>query len=198
MTGISVDTLEDKEQRAGGIIKEALSEKEGLFALYLGDMPGLVLLHMLRVAGGGRVAVPVINFQFMPVPGEALRFVDKLSRMWSIDLDVARFPERPGVGRYTEEEISKAIGGVLLKRGARSVISSWDSSSIVKDGFIEFMPLAGFSDEDISEYFRRRRLPTCSVDMAGNGGVGVGSASGRLADPENKKLADRLKKLGYL
>ena len=198
MTGTGVDVLEEKEQLAGTIINEALSEKERLFALFSGDKASLVLLHMLQAAGGGRITVPVISFQFLPLPAEALRFVDKLRRMWSIDLDVARFSEQRGMEKYTEEEISKLIDGVLLKRGARRVISSRNLFSVERDRFVEFRPLDGFSEEDVAEYIRRHRLPTSSVDLDEKDGVMINTVSEQSTDPENKELADRLKKLGYL
>ena len=204
MTGISLDTLDAKQHQAIEIIKEAVSGKDGLFALYMGDKPGLVLLHLLRTSGIGKVTVPVINFQFLPMPGDVLRFIDKLRRMWSLDLDVIRFPEKRGMEKYAEEEMLTKRGEALFERDARRVLSSCtaffegDACFIERNGLVEFRPLCGFSDEDISAYAERYRLPLCSVDEARTGAPKLDGAPGRDTDLDDKELADRLKKLGYL
>ena len=180
------------------IIKQALESADNVVALYLGDKDSLVLLHMLKTNGGGRINVPVINFQFLPLPGERLRFMDKLRRIWSIDSEVVRFPERPGGRRYTEEEMAAEIDRVISRMGARNVISSntdFFEGGVCKyerNGYTEFRPLCGFSEEDISAYIKKHRLPMCSLDVESV------LAPGRSDSADEREVADKLRQLGYL
>ena len=190
--------MESKEDLSKQIIKQAIDNADNITALYLGDKAGLVLLHMLKINGGGRIAVPVINFQFLPLPGERFRFMDKLRRMWSIDFEVERFSEKQGGGRYTEEEIAAEIDTVLSRMGARNVISSntdFFEGGVCKyegNGYTEFRPLCGFSEEDISEYIKNHRLPMCSLDLDSI------AVSGYLVSAQDKEVANKLRQLGYL
>jgi len=195
-----MDVLEEKEHGAREIIREALSDVDRLFVIYKGDRPGLVLLHMLRTAGDGSTSIPVVNLQFLPIPGGALRFMDKLKRMWALELDVFRFHEKPDGGRYTEDEIAREAALVLCVRGAKRVLTSCTAAfeggacSGTGQGHVEFRPLSGFSGEDIAAYAERHKLPACSANFEERDAM----AAMRAEDTGNKELADRLRKLGYL
>ncbi|MGC2423992.1 MAG: hypothetical protein WA666_06525 [Nitrospirota bacterium] len=189
---------EEKARSSGLAIKQALEKSGKILALYQGDRAGLVLLHMLKNYGGGRITVPVAGVQFLPLPGERLRFMDKLRRMWSLDIEVVRFPEKPGGGRYTGEEMTAEIDSVLLQNGASGAISSStdffekDACLCERRGYTEFRPLCGFSDEDISAYIKRHGLPECSLDFD------PAKVSERDKDSDNRQVANILRQLGYL
>ena len=195
--GINIKTFEDYSLESGEdlskqIIKQALDNVDNIVAFYLGDKAGLVLLHMLKTNGGSRINVPMINFQFLPLPGEQLRFIDKLRRMWSLDFEVVRFPEKPSGGRYSEEERAAEIDRVLSMSGARNIISSntaFFEGGVCKrkgENYTEFRPLCGFSEEDISAYIKKHRLPMCSLDYDGTD------------EKEDKEVINKLRLLGYL
>ncbi|MHB8174695.1 MAG: hypothetical protein ACYDFU_09595, partial [Nitrospirota bacterium] len=185
--------LEAKEDIAHQIIKQALEKAENIFALYLGDKASRVLLHMLKQYGGGKISIPVINFQFLPLQGERLRFMDKLRRMWSLDLEVVRFPEKLGGGSYTEGEVAEEMSNTLTKMDVGSVLSSradffeGDIYCKERQGYTEFRPLCGFSAEDVSAYIKRHRLPICSLDSDS------ALVPGRSEGTENKEVADKLR-----
>lgn len=195
--------LTDKAYSAIKIVEEALSEREGAFAVYLCDRVGLVLLHMLKKAGGGRVPVPVISLQFQPIAGEVFRFVDKLRRIYSLDMMVERFPEKADGTSYTEDEMKSLAAHALRKRGVCRVLSSSTelfgdgSYSSETEGYREFRPLTGFSEDDISDYIAKYRIPVCSLGLDG-AAKQEPITGGRPENPDDKELMDKLKKLGYM
>lgn len=196
--------LVEKTGSARNIVIEAVAERDGAFAVYLCDHAGLVLLHLLKMAGGGRVPVPVISLQFQPIAGEVLRFVDKVRRIYSLDMTVERFPAKPDDASYTEDEIKCLAAHALKKGGVRWVLSSCTepfkdgSHSSEMDGYREFRPLSGFSGGDVSGYIARHGLPVCSIDIDDAGLMRTVTTGGRPEDPDDKELMDKLKSLGYM
>ncbi|MBI5694205.1 MAG: hypothetical protein HZC51_00485 [Nitrospirae bacterium] len=188
------NSLEEKTGLALKAVREALDYggpgHDGTCVLYVGDRASRVLLHLVRLARAGAPA-RVVFVQPPSLPGELLRFADKLRRMYSLDMTCVR---------PLQGEAGPSFDGL----GARCVLSPSDeppgAGTFYSDaaGLREYRPLAGFSAADLRSYMQIRRLPVCSLDLVDAAATGTEPPDGHAGDLETGGIVERLKSLGYM
>lgn len=189
------NTYEQLETEALRVVESALKNSVRLYALMASGHESIVMLHLLKRAGGGMVPVPVVFVQ-QPglVPGR-LKFMDKLMRIWRLKMTVHMIPVKEGSPPYTERELADAGVDAVTKAGGGGVLLPWPGS-VVADaampGINVYRPLVGFTEQDIETYVYRHRLPRPYETAPGLAG---GKAD---TDADSDAVQERLKELGYM
>ena len=188
-------TFEERETEALGIAESALKEAAGLYAVMAAGPESIVMLHLLKRAGGGRCTVPVV---FVQPPGLApgqLRFVDKVRRVWRLNLLMVKLPERRGGGEYTVDELARAGVEAVVKAGGAGAALPWPDvpgEAATGPGVNACSPLAGFANDDVQTYIAIHRLPRPS-DVTPEPAV-----SGVHPDADGEAVREKLRELGYM
>ena len=179
--------MEEKESEALNVVREVV--EGGAFFYLTGSPRDVAVLYLIRRVGKNRVRL--INPQFPPVVSQRSFFIEKLRRLWGVDIQEEDYPKLDGT--YSDEEKFQKILGSFKSRGGKTLILSSQGGELFseKDGIILIRPLCSFSDADSLEYIEKYRLPLCSVDKE----------EADVARPEacsGNELSCRLKDLGYL
>ncbi|MQL52651.1 phosphoadenosine phosphosulfate reductase family protein [Desulfofundulus thermobenzoicus] len=205
------------------IIDRALKEAFRPMAAFSGGKDSLVLLHLLRTAGGDQIPVPVLNIDTGVKFEEIYRFIDKMQRLWGFALvresnrgavdpgDIARdkvhccyqlktVPLHRAIERYGVSHLLTAVR--RDEHPARAGEEYFSSRA----NHIRVQPLLHFTREDIWAYIHQHHLPYCSLYDRGYVSLGCrpctrpvdsGAAERSGRAPDKEQFMPDLRRLGY-
>ncbi len=220
-------TLEQKEEKSLEVIREALERFDGKLATtFTGGKDSLVVLHLLKRAGGGEVPVPVLNLDTTVKFKEIIAFRDRMAEEWDLNLiittnhegvkevDIAKDRERCCHLLKTE-----AINIAVDKHGWKALITGvrWDEQPARENEeyFSErpehtrIQPILHFSELDIWAYIEKYELPYCELYDQGYRSLGCEPCTVKSTKPrgegyeregrsqEKEKIMGQLRDLGY-
>ena len=220
-------TLEQKEEKSLGIIREALARFDGRLATtFTGGKDSLVVLHLFRRAGEGKVQVPVLNLDTTVKFREVIEFRDRMAREWDLDLIITT--NREGLKRIKIAEDHEqcclvmkatAIDMAVAKHGWEALATGvrWDEQPARENeeyfserpGHTRVQPILHFSELDIWAYIEKYELPYCSLYDQGYRSLGCEPCTVKSVRPrgdgpereggaqEKEQLMAQLRDLGY-
>lgn len=176
-------TLEQKEEKSLEIIGEALQRFDGKLATtFTGGKDSLVMLHLFKRAGDGKVPVPVpvLNLDTTVKFKEALDFRDRIARDWDLDLIITTNTEGLKTIKLAENHEqcclvmkAEAINIAVEEHGWTALATAvrWDEqpARINEEYFSErpehtrVQPILHFSELDIWAYIEKYDLPYCEL-----------------------------------
>lgn len=220
-------TLAEKEARSIEVLKEALKRFDGKIATtFTGGKDSLVVLHLLRRIGDGKVPVPVLNLDTTVKFKEALEFRDRMAREWDLDLIITTNREGLKKIKIAENEAecchvlkTDAINMAVDKHGWKALITGvrWDEQEarINEEYFSEkpehtrVQPILHFTEIDIWDYIEKHKLPYCSLYDQGYRSLGCEPCTSPSTRPrgdgperegraqEKEEIMGQLRDLGY-
>ncbi len=220
-------SLEEKEAKSLEIIGEALKRFDGEMATtFTGGKDSLVLLHLFKRAGEGKVPVPVLNLDTTVKFKEVIAFRDRMAREWDLDLIITTNHEG-----LKQVEIAKdrekcchllkteAINMAIEKHGWKALATGvrWDEQPAregeeyfsERPGHTRIQPILHFSELDIWAYIEKYDLPYCELYDQGYRSLGCEPCTVKSTQPrgvgyeregrsqEKEKIMDQLRELGY-
>jgi phosphoadenosine phosphosulfate reductase len=220
-------TLEQKEEKSLEVIREALRRFDGKLATtFTGGKDSLVLLHLFRRAGDGKVPVPVLNLDTTVKPKEIIAFRDRMAREWDLDLIITTNHEGVKQVKIAEDRErcchllkTVAINMAVEEHGWKALASGvrWDEQPAREDEvyFSErpehtrVQPILHFSELDIWAYIEKYELPYCELYDQGYRSLGCAPCTKKSTQPrgvgyeregrsqEKEKIMGQLRDLGY-
>jgi len=187
-------TFEERETEALRVAESALKEAAGLYAVMAAGPESIVMLHLFKRAGGGKVTVPVLFIQQPGLPAGRLKFMDKLRRLWRLDISVVRLPERQGGGDEKVYGLASAALDAVSRAGGAGAVLPWAGgrAAVTGPGIDVYMPLTVFTGDDVGRYITTHRLPRPS-DVTPEPAV-----SGVHPDADGEAVREKLRELGYM
>lgn len=220
-------TLEEKEARSIEVIREALKRFDGKIATtFTGGKDSLVVLHLLRRIGGGRVAIPVLNLDTTVKFREVIEFRDRMKREWDLNLIITTNREGLKKIRIAENEAeccqvlkTDAINMAVEENGWKALITGvrWDEQEArineeyfsEKPGHTRVQPILHFTETDIWDYIGKYRLSYCPLYDQGYRSLGCEPCTSPSTRPrgdgperegraqEKEQIMEQLRDLGY-
>lgn len=219
---MSNSDLELKVNRAREIIREALAKARNPFTTFTGGKDSLVLLHLLRTVGEGKLPVGVLHIDTTVDFPEIYAFIDKMSRLWNFSYLRERNQEALqkisiASNRYdccTELKI-KTLEMAIAKYGIDYLFVAiradeqearkQEAHFVDRGNHIRVHPILDFTESDIWTYIKSYNIPYCSLYDRGYRSLGcvpctkpaaeASERSGR--DAEKEKIMSELRRLGY-
>ncbi|OGP73004.1 MAG: phosphoadenosine phosphosulfate reductase [Deltaproteobacteria bacterium RBG_13_58_19] len=217
-------TLDDKVAKTKEILKEALERFPDKIALaWTGGKDSTTTLHLLREVGGGQV--PVLNIDTSVKFKEIYEFRDRLAQEWQLNLIIERNEEalkELQIAADKEECClrlkAEVIARSLLKYGWQALITGmrWDEHpDRAKEEYFAYrdapphwrvQPLLHFTELDVWQYIKSRKIPYCSLYARGYRSLGCepctqlgrsdrAERAGR--DQSKEEIMRRLRDMGY-
>ena len=220
-------TLEQKEEKSLEIIREALERFHGRLATtFTGGKDSLVVLHLFKRAGEGRVPVPVLNLDTTVKFKEVIAFRDRMAREWDLDLIIATNREGLKQIRIAEDHEqcclvmkATAIDMAVAEHGWKALATGvrWDEqlARVNEEYFSErpdhtrVQPILHFSELDIWAYIEKHGLPYCELYDQGYRSLGCEPCTVKSVRPrgdgperegrsqEKEQIMEQLRDLGY-
>lgn len=178
--------MEEKESTALKVISEM--GDDNIFFYVAGTLRDVVILHLVRQTP--KKMVRLINLKFQPAVRERLLFIEKMRRLWGLDISEENYSNQGGV--CSEEYKYQIMLDSFRNHGGKTLLlASGTGEYFFEDkGIIFLRPLCEFSEADVIEYIKEYKLPSCSLDMAKD--------TLKPNDYSESELTVRLKELGYL
>jgi len=220
-------TLEQKEEKSLEIIGRAIERFDGKLATtFTGGKDSLVVLHLFKRAGDGKVPVPVLNLDTTVKFKEALEFRDRIAREWDLDLIITT--NHQGLKEITIAQDHEqcclvmkatAINMAVEEHGWKALATGvrWDEqpARINEEYFSErpehtrVQPILHFTELDIWAYIEKYNLPYCELYDQGYRSLGCEPCTQKSVRPrgdgperegrsqEKEQIMDQLRDLGY-
>ena len=221
--------LQEKIAKSRKVIKEAAERypKEKLAVAWTGGKDSTVMLHLIHEVFDGKVPFPVVfNDSIMEFP-EVYEFIDKLTQKWNLNLvrvlhlkrELAKFHRTRDPEKKKELSRLMKISAIRwatkkYKFAAYMVAIRWDEHKSrskekyfsPREDHMRVHPLLHFSEKDIWDYIKTKKVPYASLYDKGYRSLGEapftkpakkgkGERSGREHDKE--LVMQRLRDLGY-
>lgn len=220
-------TLDQKQARSIEVIREALERFDGKIATtFTGGKDSLVVLHLLKCIGDGKVPMPVLNLDTTVKFKEALEFRDRMAREWDLNLIITTNWEGLKKIKIAEDhgeccQVLKtdAINMAVDKHGWKALITGvrWDEQEarINEEYFSEqpehtrVQPILHFTEIDIWDYIEKHKLPYCELYDQGYRSLGCQPCTQPSTRPrgdgperegrsqEKEEIMSQLRDLGY-
>ncbi|MHB9112242.1 MAG: phosphoadenosine phosphosulfate reductase family protein [Thermoleophilia bacterium] len=220
-------TLEQKEEKSLEIIRESLERYPGKLATtFTGGKDSLVVLHLFKRAGDGKVPVPVLNLDTTVKFKKALDFRDRIAREWDLDLIITTNEEGLKEIKLAEDHEkcclvmkATAINMAVDEHGWKALATGvrWDEqpARVTEEYFSErpehtrVQPILHFSELDIWAYIEKYDLPYCELYDQGYRSLGCEPCTQKSARPrgdgperegrsqEKEEIMGQLRELGY-
>ncbi len=220
-------TLEQKEEKSLEVIREAMERFDGKLATtFTGGKDSLVVLHLFKRAGDGKVTVPVLNLDTTVKPKEIIAFRDRMAREWDLDLIITTNHEGVKQVKIAEDRErcchllkTEAINMAVEEHGWKALVSGvrWDEQPAREDEvyFSErpehtrVQPILHFSELDIWAYIEKYDLPYCELYDQGYRSLGCAPCTSKSTKPrgegyeregrsqEKEEIMGQLRDLGY-
>lgn len=220
-------TLEQKEEKSLEIIKEALQRFEGKLATtFTGGKDSLVVLHLFKRLGDGKVNVPVLNLDTTVKFKEVIGFRDQLARDWDLNLIITTNEEGVKQVKIAEDREgcchllkTEAINMAVEEHGWTALVTGvrWDEqpARIDEEYFSErpehtrIQPILHFTEIDIWDYIEKYDLPYCELYDQGYRSLGCEPCTKKSTRPrgdgperegrsqEKEEIMGQLRDLGY-
>lgn len=220
MTKLDI-SLEEKEKISQNIISDVLLNAKNPYSLFTGDKESLIVLHLIRQVGDGRITLPLLHIDTTVYFPEVYNFIEKMQRFWGFRIVRAKNEEAIRTIKIAED---KALCCHLLKTETLKESTfkyNIDYLFIAKKGgekkrdpffistkkCIPINPIGHFSTKDTWHYIRKYNIPFCSLYEQGyrkldctpcTGVVSVGYKKDYRDNQTEEFVKDRLKSLGYL
>ncbi len=215
------DSLLDKEKISLDIISEALSMAKTPCYLFTGDMDSLVTLHLIKLLQDGNINFPILHIDTTVEFPEIYQFIEKIRRLWGLQLIRERNEEALRTIKIAEnkelcchllktEALRNAInkyGIDYLFLGKRWNEKAEDPFFFVQEECILINPLSHFTEKDSWQYIKKYNLPRCSLWDQVHTKIACYLCTPSHLDKRkkvinditvDKKIAEKLKELGYL
>lgn len=184
-----------------------------------GDDCSVVLLHLIKETGGGKIPFPVLHIDTSLHFPEVYKFMDAMQRSWDFALirernddalnaiDVANprdkccnelkaVPQARAAAKYN---VSHLMLGECAATGKDSAAGRTEQA----DGYMRCYPLLFFTADDIRNYINEYGLPRCPLYDRGYERIECYPCAGPVRktpgiSKDTVELERRLKALGYL
>lgn len=221
-------TLEQKEEKSLEIISEALAKwGDGRLATtFTGGKDSLVMLHLFKRAGEGKVPVPVLNLDTTVKFKEVIDFRDRMAREWDLQLIITTNYEGAKTIKIAEDKDNcchvmktTAINMAVEEHGWKALATGvrWDEqpARINEEYFSErpehtrIQPILHFTEMDIWSYIDKYNLPYCELYDQGYRSLGCAPCTQKSTKPrgegferegrdqEKEEIMGQLRELGY-
>lgn len=212
--------LGEKINVAIEVIKDSLSRAKNPFVAFTGGKDSLTTLHLVR-----SVCASPVNVLFIDTAvhfHEIYLFVEKMRRLWGLNLNVEKNEEALRTIRIAEDKTECCFQ--LKTQTLKNSIKKYDIDYLFtgirrdeqearkneeyispKEDHIRVNPIVYFTEGDVWEYIRKYNLPYCSLYDKGYRSIdcspctkpaeGPEERSGRSAEKE--LVMNKLRRLGY-
>lgn len=228
MMDIARLTLEEREAKSLNVLQEALERfaPTEMAIAFTGGKDSLVILDLIRRAGGGRIPVPVLHVDTTVDFPEVYEYRDRLAHDWNFDLIVHQNAEAlaeapptddPGFCIFCTKRLkTEALNQVIRKYNWRALITGvrWDEHHArsqetcfsPRPDHIRVHPILHFRERDVWEYIGKYQLPYCPLYDRGYRSLGCVPCTRPMDEsgPERggrgtdkEGLMERLRALGY-
>lgn len=215
-------SIDEKETVAKKVIADALEIAKTPFVAFTGGKDSLVVLHLLRSVGGGRVPVMVLHIDTTVKFPEVYQYIDKMKKLWGFRLVRERNEEAIHTIQFAADRHlccvalkTKTLELAIARHQIDCLFGGirWDDQEAGKDGtFISQLathtrvhPILPFSEQDIWNYIRKHNIPYCSLYDQGYRSLGCMPCTVRSIEDHERTVQDRdkeetttkLRALGY-
>lgn len=219
---MSSNDLGLKVKRAKKVILEPLAKARDPFTTFTGGKDSLVLLHLLRTVGNGRMPVGVLHIDTTVDFPEVYAFIDKMSKLWNfvyIREKNSEALQRISIASNrceccTELKV-KTLAMAIAKhkidylfvaiRADEQEARKQETYFVDRGNHVRVHPMLDFTESDVWIYIKSYNLPYCSLYDQGYRSLGcvpctrpavdASERSGR--DAEKEKIMSELRRLGY-
>ena len=207
--------LEEKEKISLEMISGSISEANNQYALFSGGKRSLVLLHLMKRLGLGRLNV--LHVETAAEFDNIINYIDKMRRLWGFNLiNIKANNISINIAENRQECCKQFILNPLRKAIADHKIDCIYTGAAYNDDRIGWSmleknevrlakPISHFLDEDIWQYINKYNLPYCSLYREGYLNLDCEPCSRLVKDEnvraENKdeaRIKESLRRLGYL
>lgn len=218
-----------KIEKSIKVIKDALLriEKNKIALAWTGGKDSTVLLHLVRIAFGGRIPFKVIFNDSTMEFKEIHKFIEKVSRLWDIDLitikhsegELEQFHKTNDYGKKKElSRIMKitAINQALKKYKIKAFMAGirWDEHESrsrekyfsPRPDHMRIHPILHFTEKDIWKYIKHFGVPYVDLYSKGYRSLGEkpftkkakpGEGERSGRERDKEELMSRLRRMGY-
>ncbi len=222
-------TLAEREAKSLEILQTALERfaPTEIAIAFTGGKDSLVVLDLLRRAGNGAIAIPVLHVDTTVDFPEIYEYRDRLAREWKFSLVVhvneqalAEAPptEDPKFCLFCTTRLkTEGLNQALKKYKWQALITGvrWDEHQAraqesylsPRSDHLRVHPILHFRENDIWDYIEKYKLPYCALYDQGYRSLGCRPCTKPLADwsgPERggrgtdkEGVMERLRALGY-
>jgi len=229
MSDVSVWTLAERERKSLEVLRQALEEfgPSAMAVAFTGGKDSLVILDLMRRAGGGRVLTPVLHVDTTVDFPEIYEYRDRLAREWGLQLVIHQNTEALAEAPPTSDPQfcifctkrlkTEALNQAIQKYKWRALITGvrWDEHHArsqetyfsPRPDHVRVHPILHFRERDVWEYIKKYQLPYCPLYDKGYRSLGCVPCTKPVSDrsvPERagrgtdkEGLMERLRALGY-
>ncbi|MFN4218696.1 MAG: phosphoadenosine phosphosulfate reductase family protein [Candidatus Bipolaricaulia bacterium] len=228
MNDVSSWTLAEREQKSLEILRQALAGFGSAMAVaFTGGKDSLVVLDLVRRAGGGRISIPVLHIDTTVDFPEVYEYRDRLAREWGFQLVIYQNREALAEAPSTDDPKfclfcttrlkTEALNQAIQKYRWRALVTGvrWDEHNArsqelyfsPRPDHVRVHPILHFRERDVWEYIKKYQLPYCSLYDKGYRSLGCVPCTKPVSDlsvPERagrgtdkEGLMERLRALGY-
>ncbi len=229
MNDVSSWTLVEREQKSLEVLHQAFEEfgPSAMAAAFTGGKDSLVVLDLVRRAGGGRIPIPVLHIDTTVDFPEVYEYRDRLAREWGFRLVIYQNREALVEAPPTDDPKfclfcttrlkTEALNQAIEKYKWRALITGvrWDEHNArsqetyfsPRPDHTRVHPILHFRERDVWEYIKKYRLPYCPLYDKGYRSLGCVPCTKPVSDlsvPERagrgtdkEGLMERLRALGY-
>lgn len=213
--------LDEKINKAIKVIKDTILKAENPFVAFTGGKDSLTALHLVR-----SVCTSPVNVLFIDTSAhfrEIYLFVEKIRRLWGLNLKVEKNEEALKIIRIAEDKAECCLQ--LKVQALKHSIKKYDIDYLLtgirrdeqearrdeeyicpKEDHIRVNPIMYFTEKDVWEYMRGHNLPYCSLYDKGYRSIdcihctspaaeGADERAGRTKEKE--AIMEKLRNLGY-
>jgi len=209
--------LEVKDEIAREVISAATSEFKNVFVLFDGSRETLAVLHLVRQTYNSKIPFTVLHVDTSARFDEVYRYIDKMRKLWGLDLITVRNEE--ALRKVTIAENREHCCGLLKADALSHAVEKFGIDCLVTaamyeqgktDAFVsekgdraEVNPLLFHTESDILNCIKKANLTCCSLYDKGYGQIDCKpcTAPPQETDTTGEDRAEikkKLEALGYL
>lgn len=228
MNDVSHWTFVERENKSLEVLRQALQRfaSHEIAVAFTGGKDSLVVLDLVRRAGGGQIPMLVLHVDTTVDFPEIYEYRDRLARDWNFQLVVHQNREALAEAPPTDDPQfcifctkrlkTEALNQAIQKYRWRALITGvrWDEHQArsqeayfsPRTGHMRVHPILHFRERDVWEYIEKHHLPYCSLYDKGYRSLGCVPCT----KPHDKRgperagrgtdkegLMERLRALGY-